>query len=241
MNSDGEAREGEPALPDRIARMLEMDRRFKADDAIFAGRANRRFQSLVTSSARRWPGVEWVNEPTSEIYGFLGEGRGWRAPPMFGRPVPRFRTRSKKVTNLSDLCMFSSGWLLASARFGNILRDFQPESVDMLPVEVELGDGTIVPAGQYNMVDVTCCVPAYDLSGSGLTVERDRWGVRYQPPDYRRIVLRDHVVGGLHLFRDEVDRLRLWVSTDVRRALEKARVKNVFYFWPDRVTVADVR
>jgi len=57
----------------------------------------------------------------------------------------------------------------------------------------------------------------------------------YRPSDYSRIILRDEVVAGHHLFRDRIDRTRIWVSVEVRKALRKAKVTSAAYAWPDRV------
>jgi hypothetical protein len=115
----------------------------------------------------------------------------------------------------------------------------QPGAVDVLPVEVELGDGTVLPAGHYNMVDIINVLPAYDLQASGLRVETDEYASRYRPSDYSRIILRDDVVAGHHLFRDRIDRTRIWVSVEVRDALRKAKVTSATYAWPDRVNSSE--
>ncbi|WP_439547950.1 imm11 family protein [Falsiroseomonas sp.] len=159
---------------------------------------------------------------------------------MRDAPTPRFRTRSRKASNLADLCEFeSSWWLLASARCAAVFARLQPEAVDILPVEVQLGDGTVLPAGDYAMVDVVNILPAYDHAASGLEVVNTEYGSRYLPPDYDRIILRDEVVAGQHLFRDEVNRYRLWVSVEVRDALRKAKVTSATYSWPDRSNFTD--
>jgi hypothetical protein len=111
--------------------------------------------------------------------------------------------------------------------------------VDILPVEVELGDGTVLPAGNFNMVDIINVLPAYDLQASGLWVETDEYASRYRPSDYSRIILRDEVVAGHHLFRDRVDSIRIWVSVEVRDALRKAKVTSATYAWPDRVNSSE--
>jgi hypothetical protein len=115
----------------------------------------------------------------------------------------------------------------------------QPEAVDILPVEVELGDGTVLPAGQFNMVDIINVLPAYDLKASGLRVETDEYANRYLPRGCKRIILRDDVVAGHHLFRDRVDSIRIWVSVEVRDALRKAKVTSAAYAWPDRIDIVE--
>lgn len=221
---------------ERLARFSALVRQAQADDAAFAGTANRRFLRFNCNPARRWPGVEWINQPEGgRYYHLLGDGRGWRTQPMADAPTPRFRTRSRKASNLADLCEFdSSSWLLASARCAAVFARLQPEAVDILPVEVQLGDGTVLPAGDYAMVDVVNILPAYDRAASGLEVVTDEYRSRYLPPDYDRIILRDEVLAGQHLFRDEVNRYRLWVSVEVRDALRKAKVTSAAYAWPDR-------
>jgi hypothetical protein len=223
--------------PEHLKMLMEASEREQADDAAFAGTANRRFLRFNCNPERRWPDVKWINLPDGgRDYHKLGLGKGWKVPPMRDAPTPRFRTRSRKASNLADLCEFSSScWLLASARCTEVFARMQPDAVAILPVEVQLGDGTVLPAGDYNMVDVVNFLPAYDRAASGLEVETDEYGSRYRPYDYRRIILRDEVVTGQHLFRDEVDRIRIWVSVEVREALRKARVTSAAYAWPDRV------
>jgi hypothetical protein len=223
--------------PEQLEGLFEHRRQHEADDAGFAGTANRRFVRLTCNPSRRWPGVEWINQPEGgRYYHLLGLGHGWQPYPMGDAPTPRFRTRSRKASNLADLCEFSSTWwLLASARFAEVLARMQPEAVDILPVEVQLGDGTVLPAGDYAMVDVVNVLPAYDRAASGLeAMATDSYGRPYIPKGHGRIILRERVVAGHHLFRDEVDRLRLWVSIEVRDALRQAQVTSATYDWPDR-------
>ena len=227
--------------PEQLKALAELDRQWRLDDAAFAGRANRRFLRFNCNPERRWPGVAWINQPDGgQHYHKLGRGKGWKLPPMCDAATPRFRTRSRKASNLADLCEFASSfWLLASARCTEVFARLQPEAVDILPVEVELGDGTVLPAGHYNMVDIINVLPAYDLQESGLWVETDEYASRYRPSDYSRIILRDEVVAGHHLFRDRVDRTRIWVSVEIREALRKAKVTSATYAWPDRVNSSE--
>jgi hypothetical protein len=242
MSGDNSDRAQRPLLkPEQLKALAELDRQWRLDDANFAARANRRFLRFNCNPERRWPGVAWINQPDGgRHYSKLGSGRGWKVPPMCNAETPRFRTRSRKASNLADLCYFdSSSWLLASARCAEVFARIQPEAVDILPVEVELGDGTVLPAGHYNMVDIINVLPAYDLEASGLWVETDEYASRYRPSDYSRIILRDEVVAGHHLFRDRIDRTRIWVSVEVREALRKAKVTSATYAWPDRVNSSE--
>jgi hypothetical protein len=242
MEDDPQEPAQRPLLkPELVEALFAQRREAQADDAAFAGRANRRFLRFNCNPSRRWPGVAWINQPDGgRHYSKLGSGKGWKVPPMCNAETPRFRTRSRKASNLADLCEFdSSFWLLASARCAEVFARMQPEAVDILPVEVELGDGTVLPAGHYNMVDIINVLPAYDLQESGLWVETDEYASRYRPSDYSRIILRDEVVAGHHLFRDRVDRTRIWVSVEIREALRKAKVTSATYAWPDRVNSSE--
>jgi hypothetical protein len=227
--------------PDLVEALFAQRREAQADDAAFAGRANRRFMCFEAIPSRQWPGVAWINQPDGgQHYHKLGRGTGWKLPPMCNAETPRFRTRSRKASNLADLCYFASSfWLLASARCTEVLSRMQPEAVDILPVEVELGDGTVLPAGHYNMLDIINILPAYDLEASGLRVETDEYASRYRPSSYNRIILRDDVMAGHHLFRDCVDSIRIWVSVEVRDALRKAKVTSAAYAWPDRIDIIE--
>ena len=238
MSGDNSDRAQRPLLkPELVEALFAARREAQADDAKFAGSANRRFLRFNCNPERRWPGVALINQPDGgQHYHKLGRGKGWKLPPMCDAATPRFRTRSRKASNLADLCEFASSfWLLASARCTEVFARLQPEAVDILPVEVELGDGTVLPAGNFNMVDIINVLPAYDLQASGLWVETDEYASRYRPSGYNRIILRDDVVAGHHLFRDRVDSIRIWVSVEVRDALRKAKVKSAAYAWPDRV------
>lgn len=227
--------------PELVEALFAQRREAQADDAAFAARANRRFLRFDCNPSRKWPGVAWINQPDGgRHYSKLGSGKGWKVPPMCDALTPRFRTRSRKASNLADLCEFASSiWLLASARCTEVFARMQPEAVDILPIEVELGDGTILPAGHYNMLDIINVLPAYDLEASGLRVETDEYASRYRPSGYNRIILRDDVVVGNHLFRDRIDRTRIWVSVEVRDALRKAKVTSATYAWPDRVNSSE--
>jgi hypothetical protein len=241
--SDGTEPERRPYwTAERLELMRESERQRQTDDAAFAGRANRRFLRFSIDAHRRWPGVKWVNQPDGgRHYSRLGKGNGWKTFPMLGAETPRFRTKSRKASNLADLCEFDSPfWLLTSARCTEVFARLQPEAVDILPVEVELGDGAVLPAGAYNMVDVVNILPAYDRAASGLVVE-ERDGRRYLPDDFSRVILRDEVVAGAHAFRDEVDRISIWVSVELRDALRKARVTSAGYAWPDRMRMVEFR
>ena len=227
--------------PELVEALFAQRREAQADDAALAGHANRRFMCFEAIPSRQWPGVAWINQPDGgRHYSKLGSGRGWKVPPMCDAETPRFRTRSRKASNLADLCeLASSFWLLASARCTEVFARMQPEAVDILPVEVELGDGTVLPAGHYNMVDIINVLPAYDLQASGLRVETDEYSNRYLPRGCKRIILRDDVVAGHHLFRDRVDSIRIWVSVEVRDALRKAKVTSAAYAWPDRIDIVE--
>jgi hypothetical protein len=238
MEADPQEPAQRPLLkPELVEALFAQRREAQADDAAFAGRANRRFMCLEAIPSRQWPGVAWINQPDGgQHYHKLGRGTGWKLPPMCNAETPRFRTRSRKASNLADLCYFASSfWLLASARGTEVFARMQPDAVDVLPIEVELGDGTVLPAGQFNMVDIINVLPAYDLQASGLRVETDEYANRYLPRGCKRIILRDDVVAGHHLFRDKIDRTRIWVSVEVRDALRKAKVTSAAYAWPDRV------
>ena len=242
MEDDPQEPAQRPLLkPELVEALFEQRREAQADDAAFAARANRRFLRFNCNPSRKWPGVAWINQPDGgRHYSKLGSGKGWKVPPMCDALTPRFRTRSRKASNLADLCEFdSSFWLLASARCAEVFARIQPEAVDILPVEVELGDGTVLLAGHYNMVDIINVLPAYDLQASGLWVVTDEYASRYRPSDYSRIILRDDVVAGHHLFRDKIDRTRIWVSVEVRDALRKAKVTSATYAWPDRVNSSE--
>lgn len=222
--------------PEELEAMAEQGRRMDADDAAFAGRANRRFLSLCPDAHRRWPGVAWVNPPEMTRHDMFGLGAGFGALRAAPEP-PRFRTSSRrKAADLPGLCFYGgTDWLLASERCAEALARLQPGGVDVLPVEVQLRDGTVLPAGRFAMVDVMLRVAAYDLAASGLEVEEDEYGRRYVPRGVRRVILRDGAVAGLHLFRDEVSRIPIWASVDVRAALRRAKVTSVLYSWPDRL------
>lgn len=242
MTGNDSDRAQRPLLkPEQLKALAELDRQWRLDDAAFAARANRRFMCFEAIPSRQWPGVAWINQPDGgQHYHKLGRGTGWKLPPMCNAETPRFRTRSRKASNLADLCYFASSfWLLASARCTEVFARMQPEAVDILPVEVELGDGTVLPAGQFNMVDIINVLPAYDLKASGLRVETDEYANRYLPRGCKRIILRDDVVAGHHLFRDRVDSIRIWVSVEVRDALRKAKVTSAAYAWPDRIDIVE--
>lgn len=197
----------------------------------------------------RWRGIDWVNDPQHEqvidpvsgmtpyVGGLYGAGKGFGY--FKGRPPPRFRVAYTEASKLGQATYFAGpSWIICSRSLAEFLREWQPDRIDILPIEVELKGGHIVPAGEYAFVDATLRAPAIDAEAMNLTVVTIDGlpGSRLYQPDIRRpYILRKDIPATARIFRDHVERYSIFVSDVVFKAYRKQRLSRRLY-WRDPST-----
>jgi hypothetical protein len=200
-----------------------------------------RYWSISANLSMRWRAVTWVNKPPADItrakatdptgYPFGGNGRGFDF--LRDLQVPHFRTKRKNLSASARTCYFpGDSWFICSAGLANILRELQPKGVETLDIDVELGDGTMLPTGAFVLFDITQIVDAYDAEAMGRRVYMESFGPAYDPPLYHGLVFRSDIGPDIHLFRDRILPNRMHASPKVRKTLRKAGMERALS-WDD--------
>lgn len=201
---------------------------------------------LNANANYRWRGIDWVNDPQHEqvidpvsgmtpyVGGLYGAGKGFGY--FKGRPPPRFRVAYTEASKLGQATYFAGpSWIICSRSLAEFLREWQPDGIDILPIEVELKGGHIVPAGDYVFLDATLQIPVIDAEAMNLAIV-DRPGFRLYQPDIRRpYILRKDIPATARIFRDHVERYSIFVSDVVFKAYRKQRLSRRLY-WRDPST-----
>lgn len=201
------------------------------------------YWELQIDSRFHWRNRAWVNNPNDDpnnglvsgfpvfAWNFFGDGKGFGF--FEGKPAPRFRVGYKDATQLGDGCYYSgSSWLICSRRLAAFLRTLQPDGVAILPIEVELKGGEIVPAGEYVFLDVTLRVPTFDaVAMNRRIVDRDGY-LSYEPDLAPPFILRKDIPPNAMLFRDTILPFRIFAAHAVREACRSEGLSRRLY-WKD--------
>jgi len=195
------------------------------------------------NSNHTWRGIEWVNDPRHEqvidpvsgvppfAWTFFGSGKGFDY--FKDRPVPRFRVSCSDASKLGEATFFGgSGWIICSRSLADFLRAWQPDGIDILPIEVELKGGHIVPAGDYVFVDVTLRVPTIDAEAMNLAIIDGPTGRFYRPDVGTHFTVRKDIPDTARLFRDQHLPSLIFAADVVIQAYRRQRKWRRLY-WRD--------
>jgi hypothetical protein len=124
-----------------------------------------------------------------------------------------------------------------------IWRRLDAAALDILPVRLAPRAGALADR-DYWAVDVVRVLPAFDEARMGLRrfcasapPGADlSWYIQYVPRVEAVALREDLPVSGVHLFRDEIDRERIFISVELARECYAAGAGSVFtiFDWPDR-------
>ncbi len=201
-----------------------------------------RYWSISANLNIQWPAVTWVNKPPADTprkkptdptgYPFGGGGRGFDF--LRELQIPHFRTKRKNIAALGKTCYFpGTAWFICSAEFANILRELQPQGIDTIDINVELGDGNMLPTGHFVLFDIIKIFDAYDFEAMGRKIYMESFGPYCDPPPYDGVVFRSDIGPDVHLFRDRIVRSRMHASPKVRETLRRAGMERALR-WVDR-------
>ncbi|NGM18552.1 hypothetical protein G3576_00905 [Roseomonas stagni] len=162
---------------------------------------------------------------------FFGSGKGFDY--FKDRPVPRFRVSCSDASKLGEATFFGgSGWIICSRSLADFLRAWQPDGIDILPIEVELKGGHIVPAGDYVFVDVTLRVPTIDAEAMNLAIIDGPTGRFYRPDVGTHFTVRKDIPDTARLFRDQHLPSLIFAADVVIQAYRRQRKWRRLY-WRD--------
>jgi hypothetical protein len=177
-------------------------------------------------------------------YYFDGYGRGWTE--VRGLPPPRYYVYRPEdpdpdLKEQDDEILWSHQPRcspILSSKMLAIWRRLDAAALDILPVRLAPRAGA--PADRdYWAVDVTRVLPAFDEAR--MRLRRFRRAAPYTElryfPKVEAVALREDLpVSGVHLFRDEIDRERIFISVELARECYAAGAGSVFtiFDWPDR-------
>jgi hypothetical protein len=193
--------------------------------------------------------ANFVEDKTLPRYYFEGLGRGWsevRAlpPPCF--VLERPKDRDPEEPEEDDEILWSHhvrGSPIISPKMLAIWHRLDPEALDVLPIRLESHAGA-TETRDYWTVDVVRTIPAFDEARMGLR----RFRAAAPPgadiskyveyvPYVKEIALRDDLpLDGVHLFRDEIDRERIFISVELALECYHAGAGKVsaIFDWPDQ-------
>ena len=171
--------------------------------------------------------VEWVNEPQDA--GPMGRGNGF--PNLKVRP--RFEeARQKPAKGICDAWRYA-GWMIASPRFVEILRRFDPQVVVTADIDWVFSDGQKLDG--YQFLDVTRLIHAYDYQRSAVIVEvTEERGKYVKGLSYPR-ALRDDVPRDIHIFREARHPQDIFFSRELAKVLATSGLSQFKFEDPVRV------
>lgn len=163
-----------------------------------------------------------------------GEGEAWiedfDEPPAWsgyflGEPIPRARKPARYVhaecgARRPDILAGVIVTPVVSERFADLLRDAEPEHVELHPVEVACGGKA---KGGYFFLNVLHNVAAVDRDASDVDISESYGDIE----GVRRLVLRDDAVGKRSIFRLAELPSELWVRDSLKARIEEAGITGL--------------
>ena len=209
-------------------------------------RMNRRFLLLNLQWCLQ---ADFIENLVQVPYYFDGLGRGWsevRALPPPRYHVYRPEDPDPDLKEQDDEILWSHQPRcspILSSKMLAIWRRLDAAALDILPVRVASCAGAPTDR-DYWAVDVTRVLPAFDEARMRLRrfcasappgADLSRY-IQYVPRVEAVALREDLPVSGVHLFRDEVDRERIFISIELARECYAAGAGSVFtiFDWPDR-------
>jgi hypothetical protein len=171
--------------------------------------------------------VTWTNEPpglTSLLE--MGSGKG------FARltETPHFEEERPRPAAPREAWVYT-GWLIASPRFAEIVRQHAGDSIATVPVDWVFADGKKLDG--YVFLDVLPLIHAYDYQRSQVAVRIGERGPYISSLGYPR-ALRRGLRADLPIFRDAFRRNDIFVSRDLARVLLAAKLRGFDFEDPAR-------
>ncbi len=160
-----------------------------------------------------------------------GKGQGFKLV----TEQPRFQEDKKKPARRVDTWSYSS-WLIVSPTFADILRRFDPEALETLPIDWTFKDGRKLDG--YQFLDVRRRVSAYDYARTMIRVEIEK-GRQYVAELGHPRALKPDIDPKIHIFRDEYFRADIFMSRALARALTDAGMEGIRF--EDPVSTDTVR
>lgn len=163
------------------------------------------------------------------------------------------RTSAKRREQFTDFQVIGGDFPVVSAPLLALLRRFDAAAIEAVPVDVTLGDGSVITDG-YFLCDVTKRLPIFDLERmrlkvvtipnpdmshpwtgyAGIDDPPALWGERM--PSLRKAFLRPDIPADAHLFRDAVRRTDPYVSRALWEAIRAAGFIGLGFEWPDHLS-----
>lgn len=181
----------------------------------------------------RFGNVKWLNKPSSgmDLLFRMGEGRGFG--PLTEQP--RFKESKKKPAQRVD-AWSNLSWLIVSPGFANVLRQFDPEVIETVPIDWEFTDGRKLDG--YQFLDIKRRIDAYDYRRSAVRVEiKD--GRKFVAGLAHPRALKPGIDPKFHVFRDAYFRKDIFMSRELASALIKANMQGIRF--EDPVSIHTVR
>jgi hypothetical protein len=164
--------------------------------------------------------IQWLNKPRGLDFVLrTGKGQGF----TLITEQPRFKENKKKPARRAD-AWANSSWLITSAAFADIVRRFDSEAIETVPIDWTFSDGRKLDG--YQFLDVRRRVAAYDYARSAVRVEIENGRKFVAALDYPR-ALKSGIDPNIHVFRDAYFRTDIFMSRALARALTEADMQGI--------------
>lgn len=171
--------------------------------------------------------VTWTNEPPGLVSLLqMGTGKG------FARltETPHFEEQRPRPATPREAWVYT-GWLVASPRFAQIVREHAGDSIATAPVDWVFADGKKLDG--YVFLDVLPLIHAYDYKRTEVVVLIGEQGPYISSLGYPR-ALRRELRADLPIFRDAFQPDDIFVSRALARALLAAKLRGFDFEDPAR-------
>ena len=165
----------------------------------------------------------WVNVPKDLVSLFNATGGGLGFAAISERPMIQEKARRPK--RVQDIHPYR-GWYVASAKAVELLRTFEPDIIETLEVDWVYSDGAKREGAVF--LDICRCIPALDYRNSEVVFEKHD-GATHLFGIPRLMTLRPDIDPAFHLFRDDYRRDAFFISRDLARAWNGAKLTGLAF------------
>jgi hypothetical protein len=178
--------------------------------------------------------VDWLNEPSGTAFVVrTGKGRGFQLI----TEQPQFRERKKKPARRVDAWTYSS-WLIASPAFLEVVRRFDADAIETLPIDWAFSDNQKLEG--YEFLDVRKRAYAYDYARSEVWVEIQNSRKFVAGLGHPR-ALKPDLDRSLHVFRDAYHRADIFMSRELAQALIGAGMHGIRFEDPVSIDTVEFK
>lgn len=177
------------------------------------------FSLLWTTTDDPFGEMYWTNRPP-DIAPYFNTGGGCGLAPVGDRPC--IRESRKPPAKRPDIFEFLR-WHVASNAFIEVVREFDPQAIEVKPVRWEFAGGVI--SDRYSFLDVTRLGDAYDYARSHLRVRYAEGKRSLTSMGYPRVLKPTFGVGA-SIARDSYSPHDVLVTHDLARALVEAGLRG---------------